>query len=198
MKKISIIILILSATVLGATGVKAGTITLSSDNLNFSQPLSVLSDPTTTFQLGYDFNVYHNWLCMDLRGRTAQQSGSQTMVVNNGDGIALDRITVMPSFDAGVRVNLINNYPFDPYVFSLLNYTTISSTTGYADSSATSDISAFGFRAGIGTDVLMSSQLPSWLFNIDMGYQYLPVTIAKIGSINMNGIFLSMGFGLNF
>ncbi len=197
MKKISIIMVILSATVLGATGVKAGTITLSSDNLNFSQPLSVLSDPSTTFQLGYDFNVYHNWLCMDLRGRTAQQSG-QTIMVNNGEGVAVDRITVMPSFDAGVRVNPISNYPFDPYVFSLLNYTTISSTTGYTDSTATSDSSAFGFRAGIGADVLMSSQLPSWLFNIDMGYQYLPVTIAKIDSIHMNGIFLSMGFGLSF
>jgi hypothetical protein len=181
-----------------ATGVKAGTITLSSDNLNFSQPLNVLSDPATTFQLGYDFNVYHNFISMDLRGRTAQQSGSKTMMVNSGEGIAIDRITVMPSFDAGLRIKLVNNYPFSPYVFSLLNYTTISSTTDYADSPATSNTFAFGLRAGIGADILLSSQLPSWLFNIDIGYQYLPVTIAKIGGINMNGIFLSMGFGISF
>ena len=198
MKKISAIAVIVFLLLMNVTKALAGTLTVSSDNLNFSQPLQVLSDPSTTLQLAYDFNIYHHFICMDLRGRTAQQSGNQTLQVNTGDDIAVDRITILPSFDAGVKIKLLNNYPLAPYVFSLINYTTLNATAENANGRTTSDISAFGLKAGMGMDILLSSQLPSWLFNVDMGYEYLPITLPAAGTINMNGIFLSLGFGLSF
>ena len=198
MKKISAIAVIVFLILMNVMNAKAGTLTVSSDNLNFSQPLHVLSDPSTTLQLAYDFNLYHHFICMDLRGRTAQQSGGQTIMVNTGDDIAVDRISILPSFDAGVKIKLLNNNLLVPYVFSLINYTTLSSTAENPNGRATSDISAFGLKAGMGMDVLLSSQLPSWLLNVDMGYEYLPITLPGAGNINMNGIFLSLGFGLSF
>ncbi|MGB9735656.1 MAG: hypothetical protein ACP5JP_04315 [bacterium] len=175
--------------------VEADTIIFSSDNLNFSQPINVISDPSTTIQLGYNFPIYHNWLYADFRGRTPQQNSSEVITVNTGTSIATEKIAFMPSFDAGVRVRLKKDYPFVPYLFSLLNYTTVNLTTEYGTSSLSKDVSELGLRIGAGSDFQLSHRLPSWLFNIDTGYQYIP---ANVCSLSMNGIFFSLGFGLSF
>ena len=198
MKKIPLTILTASLILLALTGAKADTITFSSDNLDFSQPINVLSNPSTTMQLGYNFSLYHNWLCVDIRGRSAQQSDSEVLQVRKESGIMTDKITILPSLDAGVRVKMLDTYRVDPYIFSLVNYTMINSSLSYASHSTSENISALGFRAGIGADILFQTQLPSWLFNMDLGYQYLPVPVTGVGYISMNGIFMSIGFGLSF
>lgn len=135
---------------------------------------------------------------MDIRGRTAQQSNSETMLASTPEGIVYDKITILPSIDTGIKVKLPNAYWITPYLFSLLNYTMINSSMTYQDSQTSNNYYAFGLRTGLGANILFESQIPSFLLNMDMGYQYLPVTIAKVGSINMNGLFMSIGFGLSF
>ncbi|MCL4557921.1 MAG: hypothetical protein M1491_04725 [Deltaproteobacteria bacterium] len=181
-----------------AAGASADEVIVSSDNLNFSQPLTVLSNPSTTIQIGYNFNLYHKWLCMDIRGRTAQQSSSKTVPVNTPDGIAYDRLTVLPSIDTGIMIKLLNSYHVEPYVFSLFNLTMVNSSLMYEDYQTSSNIYALGLRTGFGGNILFGSRLPSFLLNTDMGYQYLPMATDNTGILTMDGIFVSMGFGISF
>ncbi len=198
MKKQTVMLILLIALLLPVTGAQAGSITCSSNNLNFSQPLSVLTDPETTLQVGYDFNIYHDIISMDLRAHTAQQAGTGPIVVNNGGDIAADKVTILPSFDAGIRVKLLDGYSFKPYVYSLLDSMIVNSTTSYANSLSTSNSVVFGLKAGMGTDILLGSQSPRWLFNLDTGYQYVPDMLSGISRLNMDELFLSLGFGLSF
>jgi len=196
MKRVSLIgIMVMCFSLINLTMSKADTITFSSDNLNFSQPINLLSDPATTIQLGYNFPIYRSWLCMDIRGRTAQQNAGNSTIVDNGTVITTNKINLLPSFDAGVRIKFSKDYPFDPYVFSLLDYTTYNLTSEYTNVAISKNISVLGFRVGAGTNILLSHDLPAWLFNIDTGYQYLP---ANVASFDPDGVFLSMGFGLSF
>ncbi len=181
-----------------AAGAHADEVILSSENLDFAEPLNVLSDPSNTLQIDYDFDLYHKWLCMDIRGRTAQQSDSESAPVNVSGGVAYDRLTVLPSIDTGIKIRLFNTYHVEPYVFSLLNVTMINSSLTYQGNQTSTNIYAVGFRTGIGSNILFQSHLPSLLLNTDMGYQYLPVTTNSTGTLAMNGIFVSMGFGISF
>lgn len=174
---------------------KADTITFSSNNLNFSQPINLISDPSTTIQLGYNFPLYQNWLYMDLRGRTAQQNDSKIVTVNSGTSIVTEKISFMPSFDAGVRIQIKKNNSFLPYLFSLLDYTTVNLTSELNNTSVSEDISNLGLKIGFGTDLRLDNDSKGWLFNIDTGYQYIPTHICNT---NINGMFFNIGFGLNF
>lgn len=196
-KRVQAVLLAVAFALTAVTGAGAATLVVSSDNLDFSQPLQVLSNPATTLQIGYDFNVYHNWLCVDLRGRSAQQSDSESLSLDTDTGIINDRITVLPSLDAGVRVKLAHGHVI-PYLFSLLNYTTINSSFVSQDHRTSEDVSALGLRAGAGMDILLQTQTPAWLFNVDTGYQYLHVPLTNVGIVSLSGIFVSLGFGLSF
>ena len=199
MKRMSVV-LMLTALVLAPylRGARADTLIVSSNTFDFKQPLGVLSSAATTIQLDYNVNVYKDWLCAAFRGRTAQQSAGMSMPVDTGSSVATAKLTVLPSVDAGLMVKLMNATQINPYVFSLLNYTMLNSTISYADHQSSSDISAFGMRTGLGTNILLSTELPTWLFNVDMGYQYLPVTVSDVGNVDINGLFVNLGFGLSF
>ncbi len=197
MKKQIFITVLLIILILPAAA-EADSVTVSSNNLDFSQPLSVLADPATSLQIGYDFNIYHDFIALDLRARTAQQAGTGTVTMNRGEGIAADKVTILPSLDAGFRIKLLQGFPFKPYLFSLLDYMIINSTTDFVNNLSTSNSAVFGLKTGVGTDILLSSQSPRWLFNLDSGYQYVPDVRSGISSLTMNSFFLSMGFGLGF
>jgi hypothetical protein len=192
------IILMVLLGMLMCVNTNAEELVMSSDNLDFTEPLNVLSNPSTTIQMSYSFSLYRQWLCMDIRGRTAQQSNSETVFASTPAGIVYDKITILPSIDTGIRVKLPNAYHVEPYLFSLLNYTMINSSMTYQNYQTNNNMYALGLRTGLGMNILFGTQLPGLLLNMDMGYQYLPVTIAHVGNINMDGLFLSMGFGLSF
>ena len=177
---------------------KADTLTVSSESLDLTQSLNLLSNPSNTVQIGYSFNVYHQWLCVDLRWRTAQTSNSETFNIENDSGIMNDTITILPSIDTGLRFQIIRYAHVQPYMFSLLNYTIISSSTSVQNQQANQNLLVIGLRTGIGTNFLLASNEPSFLLNMDMGYQYLSPIIPGVGNVNLSGVFLNFGFGYSF